>query len=76
MILRFKAKEGAQTRYLAINTSKEIYVTSKAEVCAEYESDVIRISSKNFDHIWAELQFCGYDWAESLGVATQVWKAG
>ena len=74
MVLRFRERS-KNPRYLAINTGRKIYVTDKAEVIGGCADDVIVVSEKHFDHIWAELQFCGYDWEARLGVVYETWKA-
>jgi len=72
MVLYFKER-AKQPKRLAINTDKRIYVTGDAAK-PEHEQDAIVISSRHLDNVWAEMQFCGYDWAENLGVVMETWS--
>lgn len=71
MVLRFKSEDG---RYVAFNAVKMVFVTDKQEVDRNDPVELISVSNDNFDHIWLELQFNGYDWVDSLGTEDPLWS--
>ena len=71
MVLRFKSEDG---RYVAFNAAKRIFVTDKQEVDRNDSVELISVSNDNFDHVWLELQFNGYDWVDSLGAVDALWS--
>ena len=62
MILRFK-EASSEPRYIAFNSVLKTYTTNPEEVKKGF---VMQIAVNYFDHIAAEVDFNGYDYADDL----------